>query len=367
MATKLGWVGSGCAALAVFYACSSPTPSPPRAGGVTGGSTGSSAGGTGGASLGGAGPSGGTTVAGGSGGTGGLSLAGGAGGTGGKATGGTGGVASGGAAGAGMGGGTVVPSPMVRNFLCDGQGECTNTGEQGCRSDTGCVGYVRRGAQAGTALREFWSNVPLPGYPGYQGDVDSFTSCQYSPNFPDNPTSTDQLMNGLTSHAPFIPAQPISYGDNYGERVRGYIKAPVTGNYAFFISSDNSSILFISTDIANGQTESTPLGAKARCVVDDFAGLYTFDQPGQKSQAVAMVAGNYYYFDLFHREANGDGDFFEVRWTRPDRPGTFEKVPADVLYPAEKVPGAPPTRNCPNATGGASGTGGSSSAGAGGV
>ena len=37
-------------------------------------------------------------------------------------------------------------------------------------------------------------------------------------------------------------------GDNYGARVRGYICAPETGNYTFYISSDDNSELWLSTD-----------------------------------------------------------------------------------------------------------------------
>lgn len=362
MATKLGWVGSGCVALAVFYACSSPTPSPPRAGGITGGATG--AGGTGGASLGGAGPSGGASMlSGGAGGTGGFSLAGGAGGTGGKATGGTGGAASGGAAGAGMGGtGGGFPMPPSRDV------SGYNTGERGCNANNGCAGGVNLGAQ-GTAYREQWLNVPIDTQ--NPNEIESFTGCAGNPRFPDSPDRHDEIQNGLGAHA-YLDKNTPPDGDNYADRVRGYILAPETGAYTFWLTSDNSSQLYISTEIPANQGETPPrsvrTGARAVAVVDNYALPGTFDQAGQKSQAVNMVAGSLYYFDLFYKEGQGPMDHWEVRWTLPNQAGTFARVPASALYTVTPIVGSGPAP-CPPppATGGASGTGGSSAAGSGGT
>jgi PA14 domain/Divergent InlB B-repeat domain len=41
---------------------------------------------------------------------------------------------------------------------------------------------------------------------------------------------------------------PTNWADNYGTRVRGYVTAPATGNYRFWIASDNASELWLSTD-----------------------------------------------------------------------------------------------------------------------
>ena len=40
---------------------------------------------------------------------------------------------------------------------------------------------------------------------------------------------------------------PDNYGDNYGERLRGYLTAPATGLYTFFLTSDESAELWISS------------------------------------------------------------------------------------------------------------------------
>ena len=38
------------------------------------------------------------------------------------------------------------------------------------------------------------------------------------------------------------------FGDNYGERVRGFITIPTTGNYYFWIAGSDSAELWISND-----------------------------------------------------------------------------------------------------------------------
>jgi hypothetical protein len=41
---------------------------------------------------------------------------------------------------------------------------------------------------------------------------------------------------------------PYNAGDNYGTRIRGYVCAPVSGTYVFWVSSDDHSELWLSTD-----------------------------------------------------------------------------------------------------------------------
>src|SRR5437867_1705818 len=38
------------------------------------------------------------------------------------------------------------------------------------------------------------------------------------------------------------------FGDNYGERIRGYFTAPITGNYSFWLAASDSAELWISND-----------------------------------------------------------------------------------------------------------------------
>ncbi len=353
MARKLTWVASGCASLAVFYACSSPTPSAPRGGGgEMGGSTGTTGGST-------AGGSGGTIGTGGAG----VAIAGG---TGGKATGGTGGAsggtggASGGAAGAMMAGGTGggFPDPANADFTF------MDTGDQGCSSANGCAGSSAINlVKAGEAYREFWEHPTVGDCQCNSVQIPSMTSCQFSPKFPDMAAFKGvPILGGLRGHALDTATKFNDFGDDYGERVRGFIKAPATGNYTFWVDSDNASQLYISIFIPLGSTPPASLPSKATGVafVNDFTVQGTFNDAGQKSQAVAMVMDNYYYFDFFHRAGGGTADHWEIRWTKPGQSKTFETVPASVLYSVTPTPGSGPA--CPGGTGG-TGSGGAGSGG----
>src|SRR6266478_10017707 len=84
------------------------------------------------------------------------------------------------------------------------------------------------GARA-TLLREYWLNIPG----ALVSDLTSNT------NFPDNPSGSNQLA---TFEA------PINWADTYGTRIRGYITPAISGAYVFWISSDDASELWLSTN-----------------------------------------------------------------------------------------------------------------------
>jgi photosystem II stability/assembly factor-like uncharacterized protein len=41
---------------------------------------------------------------------------------------------------------------------------------------------------------------------------------------------------------------PTNVADNYGQRVRGYLTAPTTGSYTFWVAGDNNCELWLSTN-----------------------------------------------------------------------------------------------------------------------
>ncbi|MDX2053120.1 MAG: hypothetical protein SFV15_12055 [Polyangiaceae bacterium] len=353
MARAFKLLVGGSMAVAVVYACADPSASNgSRYGGLNpsegqGGSGGSQTVASGGAPAAGVGGRGDQTGVGGaapSGGSGGASV-GGASLGGAPAQGGVGGV--GGTLSGGSSSGGTLPDPGNVNLTR------RDSGENGCGPELGCGGVVGLGSP-GTALREFWADVPLPGYMGNHDQVASFTNCAFSPNFPDNPTLVGQMVNGLKSHSPEDPLIPTDYGDNYGERVRGFIKAPATGNFIFWLTSSNGGELYISTVVPPGQNVSVRTQARAVVAVDYYTSPDTFNVPGQKSQAVPMIKDNLYYFDFFHR-ANLGVDHWEIRWTLPSE-NTFATVPASALVSA--VPVKPTSPTCPPLAMGGAGAGG---------
>ena len=45
-----------------------------------------------------------------------------------------------------------------------------------------------------------------------------------------------------------LDMQPVDWAEQYGARISGYLHPPGTGSYTFWISSDDGSQLWLSTD-----------------------------------------------------------------------------------------------------------------------
>ena len=106
------------------------------------------------------------------------------------------------------------------------------------------------------------------------------------------------------------------YGDNYGERIRGYLTAPVTGNYYFWIAASNAAEFWLSDD-------SEPANKVRRCYVTNTGTgpRQWTNQPSQKSPWLALVAGQKYYLEILHKAGTGAGDNLSIGWLQ-DPTGT---------------------------------------------
>jgi uncharacterized protein (DUF1800 family) len=105
------------------------------------------------------------------------------------------------------------------------------------------------------------------------------------------------------------------YGDNYGERIRGYLTAPVTGNYFFWIAGSDAAELWISND-------SEPVNKLRRAWTSGGTGPRQWNvQPAQQSPWLALVAGQRYYIEILHKAGAGTNDNWSVGW-RQDSTGT---------------------------------------------
>ena len=146
-------------------------------------------------------------------------------------------------------------------------------------------------------------SITAEGYSNISGRyISNLTS---HPDYPNNPSITTQLSSFEYKNA----------GDNYGGRVRGYICAPATGNYTFYIASDDQSELYLSTndDPANKRKIAflnTPVASRS---------WYTYST--QKSASIFLKKGARYYIESLHKESTGS-DHFAAAWKMPN--GTFE-------------------------------------------
>ncbi|MCW3075921.1 MAG: carbohydrate-binding protein [Bacteroidetes bacterium] len=155
---------------------------------------------------------------------------------------------------------------------------------------------------SGGILREYWANIP---------------GASVS-NIPVNtpPTSSSQLSSF---------EGPTSAGDNYGDRIRGYICPPATGNYTFWIASDDNSELWLST---NDQ----PSGKVKIASVTGYTQPRQWTKyPSQQSAVINLQAGHRYYIESLHKDGTL-GDNVAVGWQLPN--GTLERpIPGLRLSP----------------------------------
>ncbi|HSI14838.1 MAG TPA: DUF1800 family protein, partial [Chthoniobacter sp.] len=126
---------------------------------------------------------------------------------------------------------------------------------------------------------------------------------------------------------------PTNFGDNYGARVRGYITAPSTGNYYFWIAASNAAEFWLSND-------SEPVNKIRRANLTAGSATPLAWANGQKSPWLALEAGRKYYFEILHKAGAGTGDNVAVGWLKPGQTGNVpsEVVPAPVLSPYYNTP-----------------------------
>ncbi len=167
------------------------------------------------------------------------------------------------------------------------------------------------GGATGTILREYWTGVS-------GALVSELTSI---PDYPDNPSGSDE---------PTSFEAPSNWADNYGTRMRGYIYPPTTGDYTFWIASDNGSELWLSTD-------DDPNNASKIADVPGWTRPNIWDKyPEQQSSSIPLTGGNVYYIEALHKE-HGGNDHVAVSWQGP---GISQTV-IDGVYLSPWTGGAP--------------------------
>jgi hypothetical protein len=164
---------------------------------------------------------------------------------------------------------------------------------------TGCTGSGSISGEGftdipGSSLINLASSAKYPNHPDVRAQLNKF---EYGPNI----------------------------GDNYGARVRGYVCAPVTGNYIFYLASDEQSELWLSTD-------ENPANIRRIAYLQAAVGFRSwYINPSQHSAAIRLVKGVRYYIETVHKEGTGN-DHLSVGWVLPG--GHFEApIPGSSLSP----------------------------------
>lgn len=152
-------------------------------------------------------------------------------------------------------------------------------------------------------LREVWTGIPGPAVADLTGH----------PDYPDNPHFQNLVTTSFEA--------PVDVDDHYGQRMHGLLTVPVTGNYRFWISSDDNGELHLATD--GDPANATVIASVPGWTSPREWGKYATQQSGP----IALTAGQQVYLAALMKEHVG-GDNLAVRWQLPD--GTFEEpIPAD--------------------------------------
>jgi hypothetical protein len=106
------------------------------------------------------------------------------------------------------------------------------------------------------------------------------------------------------------------HGEQYAARVRGFLIPPQTGDYVFWIASDDASELWVSPSADPAKK------AKMAYVTDFVPEGHWNDRPTQRSQAITLQASHPCYFEILHKQGSGEAHL-AAGWTLPD--GTMER------------------------------------------
>lgn len=148
-----------------------------------------------------------------------------------------------------------------------------------------------KGAGAGKILREWWTGIGGKSVADLTG----------SKHFNDKPDG-QELLASLDA--------PRQFGSDYGTRIRGYLYPPLTGDYRFWIASDDASQLWLSID-------ANPANKKQIAAVNDWSPAQQWDRhPSQQSVLIRLQAGQRYYIEVLHKQGD-QKDNLSVAWQIP--------------------------------------------------
>ncbi|MBN2129222.1 MAG: hypothetical protein JW741_06980, partial [Sedimentisphaerales bacterium] len=146
----------------------------------------------------------------------------------------------------------------------------------------------------GTITREYYDTIGGP----FVVELTNEARYPYNPTSRNYPTSFEC---------------PMDWDNDYGTRMRGFLHPPESGDYTFWIASDDLSELWLSTD-------EDPANVQMIANVATWtAHREWYKEATQTSQSQALVAGKPYYIEALMNEGSG-GDNLAVAWQGPGVP-----------------------------------------------
>lgn len=145
---------------------------------------------------------------------------------------------------------------------------------------TGADPFVA-GGNAGYVQRDIWTGIP----------GSALSDLTASPRFPKLASSSEFVSSALSF---------ATTGDDYGQRLRGSIVLPQTGNWRFWIAGDDTAEFWLSSSWrATAKRKSASLSAWVNPDAFDM-------RPSQASLMTPLVAGTAYYFEVLHKQGTGN-------------------------------------------------------------
>jgi len=167
------------------------------------------------------------------------------------------------------------------------------------------------GQGTGTIRYEVWE--------GIGGTV--ITDLTGNAAYPDNPSWDDELTLFET---------PTNRADNFGGRVYGWLTPDTTGDYTFWIATDDAGELWLST------TDSA-VDAQLIALEDSWAGSRAWSNDSSQSAPISLVAGQAYYIEALYKEGGG-GDNLAVGWAMSSDINDVQVIDGAYLTPAPRNP-----------------------------
>lgn len=121
-------------------------------------------------------------------------------------------------------------------------------------------------------------------------------------------TGSDKYVAGTPDEIRLLAGinTPSAYGDNYGAKVSGFIIPPTSGQFRFFLGSDDASQFWLSTDEKE---------ANATMICEETSCCNAFTEPelatSRTSEPQTLTAGKKYAFYALLKEGGG-GDYLQV-------------------------------------------------------
>ncbi|MEE9374316.1 MAG: PA14 domain-containing protein [Saprospiraceae bacterium] len=153
-----------------------------------------------------------------------------------------------------------------------------------------CVGT------AGQVSWHYWEDIRM--YYDFETQLDFLFQDDTYPNGPD-------LIRKLNSIS-----TPSNYNNQYAAITKGFISVPISGSTTFNLTGNDYVVFLLSTDASRSNLDTL-------AYVIDNSGREEYNKyPAQTSSAINLNTGQYYYFEIHHKERSGQ-DFTTLRWQRP--------------------------------------------------